>query len=173
MIISDGVQSYYVFSYACGEMQWSGLGDATAIVGFNLRADFFYNHPANGLPDIGLIVSCGIQPGGMSGRRRVVDGEIPATLSQQECGLVANADDRFIPDITALRDAVGNDITSKLPLCPLTLDLFQFSSHIFEQFPTQPGNCYRSNSDNTFIPTGNTLQGAYEFVSICCYADNG
>jgi hypothetical protein len=172
MIISDGVQSYYIFSYGCGEIQWSGVGDETAIVGFNLRADFFYNHPANGLPDIDRIVSCGVQPDDMSSRR-VVDGEIPATLSQQSCGQVANADDRFIPDITALEDMDGNDITSKLPLCPLTLDLFQFNSHIFEPFPSQPGNCYRSNSDNTFIPTDSKLQGTYEFVSVCCYADNG
>ena len=41
---------------------------------------------------------------------------------------------------------------------------------IFEEFPQQAGNCYRSS--NVVNATGNNGE-MLEFVSVCCYDNNG
>lgn len=178
-IISDGVQTYYVFTYACGAIQWSGL-DETAIIGYNSNAQYYSNHPANGIPDIGQIISCTRQPlmPGTRSKRQTMgnggaSGPVEANVLRQLCGSISMTDSTSVPDINDLRDAGGNDISSSLPPCPKTRDQIQLSSHIFDAFPLQEGNCYRSNSDNTFVPVDSTIQRVYIFVSVCCYTDNG
>ena len=108
-------------------------------------------------------------------RKRQLDdggasGKIDHNRTIALCGIYAITDDASIPDIFALRDMNGNNITS-LPPCPPTTDQIGIVSHIFEAFPTQPDNCFRSNSDNTFLPdpSRGSLHRPFIFVSVCCY----
>ena len=177
VIISDGVKTYYVFSYACGEIQWSGLGDETAIIGYNSNAQYYSNHPANGLIDIGQIVSCSRQPliPGKRNKRQTGIAGLSDSIDANEllmlCCNISEIDSIAAPDIYNLRDARGNNISS-LPVCPITRDQIGLSSHIFDPFPLQDENCFRSNDDNTFAPL-NTTNKTYIFVSVCCYTDDG
>ena len=40
-MITNGTKSYAVYTYKCGDLEWSG--DAT--IGFNAPPDDYYNHP--------------------------------------------------------------------------------------------------------------------------------
>lgn len=44
LVITDGRTSYTVFTYRCGDMNWSGY----ATIGFNAAGDYFVNHPNTG-----------------------------------------------------------------------------------------------------------------------------
>lgn len=52
IIITDGVHSYSLFTYKCGDMEWSRGG----IIGFNAAGELYANHPlsqsqeSNGAP---------------------------------------------------------------------------------------------------------------------------
>ena len=94
--------------------------------------------------------------------------QLNASQALQFCGTFAGQDDNEFMDINNLRDANGDSIT-RLPECPLTTDQLGINSHIFDPFPTQTGICYRSNSDNTFVPTDSSLMDTTIFVSVCCY----
>ena len=75
IVVSDVLRTYVVFSYKCGEIQWSALGrNRAAVVGFNAEGDFFGNHPLSGFPAIGDAVSCTFELGK---RRRRQDDETP------------------------------------------------------------------------------------------------
>ena len=68
--MTNTTASYYGFSYGCGDLEWSGQGFETAVVGYNSHGDYFLNHPANGVADIGRIVSCTRQVIPTGGRRK-------------------------------------------------------------------------------------------------------
>ncbi len=47
IIVTDGVNSYSVFTYKCGEMEWSRGG----VIGFNAGGEPYRNHPLSQLQD--------------------------------------------------------------------------------------------------------------------------
>ena len=61
LVITDGVQSYTVFTYNCQTMEWSRSPDRHAVVGYNAFGLQFQNHPLSGTPDI-LTIACENQP---------------------------------------------------------------------------------------------------------------
>ena len=183
IIVTNTTQSYYIFSFTCGNIQWSGLGFETAIFGYNSHGDYFSNHPANGFADIGEIVSCTRQI--IPARRRkkrqnaMVDGAlanlIPANpqvrMNVARCNGIADFDDVNIPDIEniVLLDGRMEDPLSQVPHCPPTRAQIDIST-LFESFPEKPGDCFRSR--NVYEPEGQDLQRLYVFVSVCCYDSN-
>ncbi len=48
IIITDGVNSYSVFTYKCGEMEWTRNG----VIGFNAAGQFFSNHSLSQMQDL-------------------------------------------------------------------------------------------------------------------------
>ena len=172
-IITDTIQSYYVFSFTCGAIEWSGQGPETAVVGYNSNGEFFLNHPANGFPDIGRIVSCTkyLIPEGEQEILGAPSGKCPADAAMQDekqlCRDTAQADDGSFVDIDELEDS-NMQTWRTLSQCPPTRAHLQISTE-FEPFPLQTGDCYRSR--NTFVPSlsSNSLLRPYEFVSVCCY----
>ena len=166
IIITDTVHSYCIFSYACGDIQWSGHGSETAIVGYNSHGKY-KNHPANGLADIGRIISC---------RRREcrILYSLPANedlqTAKSECTRMANDDDRNFQNIANLRNANNERFVAILPRCPPTQAQVLLSSE-FMPFTAQDGDCYRSY--NTFMPRPVDVDGnILHFVSVCCYDTN-
>lgn len=61
LVITDGVQSYTVFTYNCEMMEWSGFLNRHAVVGYSAFGSEFENHPLSGTPDI-LEIACDNQP---------------------------------------------------------------------------------------------------------------
>ena len=57
LVITDGGNTYTVFTYNCDLMQWSGYW-RHAIVGYNARGSLFENHPASGIEVISTAVAC-------------------------------------------------------------------------------------------------------------------
>ena len=45
IVITDGTRSYSVFTYKCGELQWSYNGPT---IGYNAGGAYFKNHPNTG-----------------------------------------------------------------------------------------------------------------------------
>ncbi len=47
--VSNGTESYALFTYKCGEMEWSDQ----AVIGYNggSPTDYFFNHPLSGTDD--------------------------------------------------------------------------------------------------------------------------
>ena len=52
-LITDGIQSYAVFTFKCGSLGWAG----EATIGFNAGGDYFENHPLSGL-SLSNVVAC-------------------------------------------------------------------------------------------------------------------
>ena len=44
VLLTDGAKSYAVFTYNCGDLDWSNA----ATIGFNTPADYRFNHPVSG-----------------------------------------------------------------------------------------------------------------------------
>ena len=57
LVITDGADTYTVFTYNCDMMQWSGNWQH-AVVGYNARGDTFSNHPASGFEIVKTAVAC-------------------------------------------------------------------------------------------------------------------
>lgn len=180
LVVTDTVYSYYAFSYACGDIEWSGQGFETAVVGYNSRGDYYKNHPANGLPDIGRIVSCTRQVVSAGRRRkRQAQGTLPAdelpageelVAAVEMCNGFSRFDGFSIPDIGETKGENSVSILELVPKCPPTRLHMDISTE-FVEFPAQVGDCFRSI--NSYAANNPNLLKPYEFVSICCYNING
>lgn len=173
--MTDTVLSYYAFSYSCGEIQWSGQGFETAVVGYDSHGDYFHNHPANGFQDIGQIVSCA-EPQGER-RKRQNDqgtgtvGQMPANPTMQEAIEECMFQALGSPDVNTIRDRNSNivDIVGMLPPCPRTRTEVAASA-LFRLFPDGDGDCFQSRRYFQPDPLANqNVMGNYQFVSVCCY----
>ena len=174
--MTDTITSYYAFSYSCGDIQWSGQGFETAVVGYDSRGDYFHNHPANGFHDIGQIVSC-TQPQGEQRKRRNdpgnggTVGQMPANPTMQEAIKECRSQAQNSPDVNTIRDRNGNivDIVDMLPPCPRTRTEVA-GSVMFRLFPDGNGDCFQSRINFQPDPLANpNVVGNYRFVSVCCY----
>ncbi len=187
MLVTNTTLSYYGFSYACGDIEWSGQGFETAIVGYNSHADYFFNHPANGIPDIGQIVSCTrrIIPTGRRRKRQIEEvdltgdgepayGAVPTSEevkgTAERCKGIAGADEASITDPNNLMDIRNRLIFDILPACPPTKDLAEISA-LFECLNDLTRDCYRSTMFFEPFSLGGFLR-PYRFISICCYDTN-
>jgi hypothetical protein len=177
VIITDVTRTYYIFTYICGEMEWSGQGTETAIAGFNSNADYYYNHPVNGIPDIGPIISCTNRSmaTGMGRNKRQtnlgnggITGQVPVGVNLEKiayaCTAIADKDDVLFMEISSL------EVFENLPECPPTKSQLLLSPE-FKEFPPQTGDCHRSV--NSYEPDDLmlmlTLQESLEFFTVCCY----
>ena len=68
--MTDGEQSFAIFTYNCNQLQWSGLFERHAVIGVNIglgiEGDFppFQNHPLSGIPEV-TMVACANQDNGI------------------------------------------------------------------------------------------------------------
>ena len=52
-MITDGINSFAIFLYRCGDLQWSGYDPAT--IGFAAGSEFVSNHWLSGSPNVTYI----------------------------------------------------------------------------------------------------------------------
>ena len=178
IIITDRVHTYSLFTYTCGELQWSAHGLEYAVVGYNCQGDYFSNNPASGYENIADVVSCSFQVTGKRRRRQtIIDSindftmtmEMPADSEMQKllnmCLDLINIDNNSITisDVPIIVD--------KLPVCPpsyyqVNVDL------LFEKDSTRQG-CFQSKVQHDPSESGIKVQRDYRFVQQCCYLDRG
>ena len=171
IIITDRVNTYYVFTYICGELQWSvGSGFGHAVVGYNSHGDYFYNTPGSGYENIADIVSCSFQVGNRrrrSAHQSSIIGMIPSSINQTAkiCSTMITNERHSIPDAKILQ------ILENLPDCPPNSLLVEVD-RLFEQDSTKAA-CFRSKvqfDPKNIVPH---LTRSYTFVQQCCYYSNG
>lgn len=168
IIVTDGISTYAIFSYMCGELQWSGLGRSEgAVVGFNAEGSFYGNHPLSGYPSIGESISC---PGSKR-RKRQQDGSSDATnlLLPMPADENINAM-RALCESHAMNDSMFvtaeeiPNLASIIPPCPCTRKQADNDAN-FMNFPSG-SQCYVSQTPNR---TTSSVQFELVLTQQCCY----
>ena len=58
IIVSDTLTTHVIFTYECGEIQWSRSGSNAAVIGFSAGGVYYHNHPLSGSTFIREAVRC-------------------------------------------------------------------------------------------------------------------
>lgn len=176
IVVSDVLRTYVVFSYMCGELQWSALGrNRAAVVGFNAEGNFFGNHPLSGFPVVGDAVSCTFQLGQ---RRRRQEEEMPTTnmlmrlpadpvlTAKVEDCLIALETDSINTFHLGINAAVI--LAAMLEPCPCTEDQASNDRGRFMQQLGLP-QCYISTNPVEY----SALTLLFTLTQQCCYDNSG
>lgn len=172
-IVTDVIRTYAIFSYMCGEIQWSSLGrNRAAVVGYNSEAIFFENHLLSGLSGVGDAVSCTFD----IGRRRKRQGDnmpnnmpMPLPADEEVRRAVASCLRLEARDILVTTETPEN-LAAMLEPCPCSLynkllkivhDLTNMKIYV---------NCYVSSNP---INLQQPRLGAIALTQTCCYDVNG
>lgn len=176
MVVTNNIRTFVIFTYICGEIQWSALGrNRAAVVGYNARGDYYYNHPSSGFSAIGNSVSCTFQLGRRQTRQAIPDSmnsmlELPtdSVTSQirQSCLSAINDDEVFLFENRNLQE-----LANMLDPCPPDLKKVRDD---FGRFIPQPGDfpssiCYVSARPISL----QMLTGRIALTQQCCYYVNG
>ena len=170
IVVTDGLVTFVIFTYICGEMEWSSLGNNhPAIVGYSAGREYFYNYALSGFSSVGDSVSC-IVVGGTREKRQDVtqttnlDLQLPVsttlTMSVERCKDAVTTDEFLF--IGTSVDSLASDLEP----CPCTLnqainDVGRFLKH------TDDPLCYLS------IPKKvNLLLQPIRLTQQCCYDPN-
>ena len=172
IVVTNNTRTFVIFTYTCGEIQWSALGrNRAAVVGYNARGDYYDNHPSSGFSAIGNSVSCTFQLGRRQARQappssnNMFDVGTNTSVAQQrgECLTAINI------DIVFLTGGTPQNLVEMLDPCPYTL---QQVREDFGRFVLQPGSfpssvCYVSAM---FISI--QLVERFSLTQQCCYDEN-
>lgn len=168
IVVTNGIFTHFIFTYICGEMQWSSVGENNAaVVGYNSGTSF-YNHPLSGYASVGESISCTIE----TGRRQKRQSEIQPTSVL----LSPPVDHNLLMMIAGCRRAVQHDeknstflvkspdqIASELDPCPCTLQQARNDIGRFVKYSDNP-TCFLSGPKSVSVVT--------EFIKViqqCCY----
>ncbi len=176
VIISNVTQTFAVFAYLCGGVEWSAVGSGRAAVqGYNEAGNHFFNHRLSGYLAIGDAVSCISKQG--KKRKRAIDDSDPICIPvRPELNLlirtckqleIFNVDILFIGLDRSVSDSL-NEIAKLLPSCPRTRMQADLSSAVFRPQPDlNKSQCYVSIVP---VPVRNLIQAKEVNVTQqCCY----
>ena len=173
IVIVSGIEAYTIFTYMCGDIQWSTIGTESAVVGYNAKGGYTHNVHGSSLSSIGELVSCTVSAIVQS-KRETAPAELtlkmasnPALkLAFDDCKNAVDDDETLfsiggcIPD-----DCDPNQIISEVEPCPCTSQ--------------QAENDCRFTRDNLIslnkmcfiqkIPHFRQAIIRVEFVQQCCY----
>ena len=165
IVITDGANTYTVFTYNCNMMGWSGYWQH-AVVGYNGRGNSYTNHPASGFDVISTAVAC---PNNLL--YQVPWNNIVYKISpppDQKMMLVQQCNGLFRLDYRIVRLRRFNDISEKLEPCPCTAwQAWRDWGRFRRDF--SHGLCFVQRST---VPQ-QTSGGEKQFTQKCCYAPWG
>lgn len=165
--MTNGLSTYAIFTYICGEMEWSSFGtNNPAVVGYNLGSGYFYNHPLSGFLSIGESISCMIgtrRRGKRQNEMQTTNLELSLPVSQalrvkfERCRRAAAFDNSNFIVISF------ETLLSELEPCPCTLNQAKNDVGRFLKFSDNP-LCYLSipKEFNLIVRTATLNQK-------CCY----
>ena len=164
-------RAYAVFSYICGEIEWSSVGENNlAVVGFNANGPLneelevsFHNYRLSGLRGVGSTISCENNP------ITNLVCRLPSTQARRdevECISALDKDTELLHEETT-----HQALASMLKPCPCSLSQIQqdFASFIRQENTAQ--NCYISAFPVTYqiAESKDTLT----LTQQCCYSSRG
>ena len=165
-MITNVTHTYSVFTYLCGDMQWSAVGankKTVAVVGFNAKGEYFSNHPQSKTLNVADAISCtGL------GRRQKRSTPRPGIPCRNDPGedilVIAN----LITNCITETNNIGYDpqeLAGQLDPCPCTLNM---AREDIGRFVEQPGKemCYVSGRKLSIdgMTTSLTQQCCYDGV---------
>ena len=175
IIVTNNTRTFAIFTYTCGEIQWSALGrNRAAVVGYNARGDYYSNHPSSGFAAVGNSVSCTFQLGRRQARQApppsmsvMMDLGASSSVVQQreECLIAINFDMVFLTGSTP------QNLVNMLDPCPPDLQTVKLD---FGRFILHPGNfpgssiCYVSATSISV----SLLVSRIQLTQQCCYNQN-
>lgn len=179
IVVSDGSQTYAVFSYICNQIGWTAPpgSNQSAVVGYYNRGNF-YNHPHSGLQTIGERVSCPLS----AKRKRTADEPssspnvedclmnnddtssecIMLKMKRDNCNLYNSMVSFFFFSIT--KTDAANRLTEAGFICPPSNTIAVTDS----RFSHQTDNCYVSNTIEVY---GLVIIGSIYLGQQCCYSE--
>ena len=166
-MITDGANTYTVFTYNCNMMGWSGLWQH-AVVGYNARGNSYTNHPASGFDVISTAVAC---PNNLL--YQVPWSNIAYKISpppDQKRTLIEQCNNLLSKDyrVVRLRDNNIYDISEMLEPCPCTAwQAWRDWGRFRREF--SQGLCFVQRSTLVQPARGSEKQ----FTQKCCYAPWG
>ena len=176
IVVTNNTRTFVIYTYTCGEIQWSALGrNRAAVVGYNARGDYYSNHPSSGFSAIGNSVSCTFQ----LGRRQARQAPPPSMNLMMDLGTSNSVVEQrgeclnaINTDIAFLTGNTPQDLINMLDLDTCPCNLRQVRND-FGRFILQPGDfpssvCYVS-ATSISVPL---LLDRISLTQQCCYNEN-
>ena len=146
IIVSDIERAYAVFTYKCGEIEWSSVGENNlAVVGFNANGPFdeeseipFKNYRLSGLRGVGGTIACEYNPI----TNFIV--RLPSTQRQRnqiECIKALDTDSDILQG-----EKTYSELAEMLKPCPCTLSQVSQDGARFIRQANSALNCYVSTN---------------------------
>ena len=167
--MTDHLYTYPLFTYVCGQMEWSATRSGKhAVVGYNGHGDALYNHPASGFDVIADQIACR-KSTSTSKKKRITENNNnngrenpPITRecrpkSHCDCTTLMNEYRDQQEKVMMVRDATSP--------CPPTKSQAVGDPRFIKQPNTTP-SCYVS----TFPEELSTQGGGYTITKQCCYS---
>ena len=180
MIVS-GIEAYTIFTYMCGDIQWSTIGTESAVVGYNAGGEYTYNVHGSSFSSIGELVSCTVSTNAQS-KRETSQSELTFQMSinfaikveHKKCNTSIYADEVLVNSggcscldgFSCLDGCNPNQTVPELEPCPCTLQQADKDCRFTrDKFISPNKMCFIQK-----IP--HTCQEYYTrvaFVQQCCY----
>ena len=163
IVITDGADSYALFTYNCEQMQWTGYWQH-GVVGYNAKGDYYDNHPASGFEVVGTAVACANDLYGTPWNNLIFKTSLPRDFelnAKKECR------DTFRLDSQRIQAPIS-EIERSLEPCPCTLWQAQRD---WARFSLDWNNylCYVQ----VFPVQVEVKEGTAYFTQQCCYSPSG
>ena len=158
IMVTDTLTTHVIFTYECGEMEWSRSGSNAAVIGFSAGELYSHNHPLSGTTYIKDAVRCS--------RSNVTNMffTLPTTpnardlIHRQRCLRKYKEERRF------LQGTDVDNLARQLEPCPCTLlqAILDFGRYIRQSNTA----CFISNIPvSYYVPAGQHIQ----LTQQCCY----
>lgn len=162
--MTDRASIYYLFTYTCGGIEWSSIGEEHAVVGYNAQSDYVFNHPASGYISVGHAISCldSRKKRQEEWRKSTISGMVESNENLMRAShLCMVAYDQDVDDISD--EKLSDEIITEVEACPCTSQQASLDSRFQRQ--SSNGNCYTQIMPIR-VPTP---AREFTFVQQCCY----
>ena len=158
-MITDLEQSYAIFTYKCGELQWTGLDDNPTIGFFSVANSMFENHPLSRQSTANQI-ACGPNP---------EYNNVIYPIGRVDRRLVRSCLEWYRSDLNIYGTSLIARIDQSLPSCPCSFFQALFDFSLFFTFVANKTSlCFRQRFPRFFFED--------RFISAtreCCYSLDG
>ena len=160
IIVTNITHTYALFTYLCGDMQWSSVGEnKAAVIGFNAEGEFFYNHPQSGTENIANAVSCT----NLGRRQRRSEDPDTCLMFGEACDMHPDPVKQVCYCASRLDDDTAFDVDeviNRLDPCPPTL----------AQASIDTGRFVMQKDSTCYVSGRTVVMNSNSFTQQCCYS---
>ena len=165
--MSDTIHTSMVFTYICGDLQWSAFGSGrnAAVVGYNSAGDRYFNHRLSGYTSIGDSLSCAVR----LGKRRKRQSVRGSSVSIDVQTIIAECSNMLVFDTRQYTHTDVNNYVSMLEPCPCDQSQADLDTARFRP-QAESENCFVSMKPlSTRADVLTSMRSM--IVQQCCYDD--